>query len=109
MLHKRYASNGIEHPKEATKADQDVDQEQIVRFEQEVKYYINMTEVEQRLGLSKQLPSVEAYLGYRMGTSAVRVCLAITELVFLPLCGGHLTDTTQALSLCSPASASRSR
>lgn len=38
-----------------------------------------MTDVEQQVLLSKQLPSVEDYQRRRMGSSAVGMCLAITE------------------------------
>ena len=42
-----------------------------------------MTEVEQRFQCGKELPTVEQYLEYRMGTSAVGACLAMTEYAFL--------------------------
>lgn len=38
-----------------------------------------MTEVEQVCSLNDHLPSVEDYLQRRMGSSAVGVCLALTE------------------------------
>ena len=40
---------------------------------------MEMSAVEQRLALDDTLPSVEDYLKRRMGTSAVTVCLALTE------------------------------
>ncbi|KAL8679066.1 MAG: hypothetical protein Q9186_004606 [Xanthomendoza sp. 1 TL-2023] len=52
---------------------------QIETFFQEFEYFIDMTDVEQRAQMGKQIPSVEEYLQRRMGSSAVRVCLAITE------------------------------
>ena len=42
-----------------------------------------MTDLEQQVQLSGRLPTVEEYMRRRMGSSAVRVCLAITESVFL--------------------------
>ena len=38
-----------------------------------------MSAVEQTISLGEELPSVEEYRRRRMGTSAVGVCLAITE------------------------------
>ena len=52
---------------------------------QEIELFISMSELEQRTQLSECLPSVEAYLHRRMGTSAVGVCLAIHEYVSSPL------------------------
>ncbi|KAI4228723.1 MAG: hypothetical protein L6R36_001413 [Xanthoria steineri] len=43
-----------------------------------------MTEVEQQVQMSKKLPSIDEYNQRRMGSSAVRVCLAVTE-----YCYGH--------------------
>ncbi len=51
---------------------------------QEIEVFVNMSELEQRVQLSGQLPSVESYQRRRMGTSAVGVCLAIQEWVSLP-------------------------
>ncbi len=41
--------------------------------------YLDMSEVEQRIRLSGQVPTVEAYQEMRMGTSAVGVTLALLE------------------------------
>lgn len=40
-----------------------------------------MSTTEQHVALGESLPSVDEYLRQRMGTSAVRVCLAMTEWV----------------------------
>ena len=42
-------------------------------------FFVEMTGVEHRVQLSQELPSVEEYNERRMGSSAVRICLAITE------------------------------
>lgn len=47
----------------------------------EIDLFAEMCEVEQRVLLSGQLPSVESYQRRRMGTSAVTVCLAMHEYV----------------------------
>ena len=49
---------------------------------QELEFYIEMTEVEQREQLSEHLPSVESYNRRRMGSGAV--LLAIHEYVPSP-------------------------
>ncbi len=46
---------------------------------QQIEHFIEMSELEQRVQLSGDLPSVESYQRRRMGTSAVAVCLAIHE------------------------------
>ena len=47
----------------------------------EIEFYIEMAELEQQVQLSGKLPTVQEYRRRRMGTSAVGVCLAITESV----------------------------
>ena len=44
-----------------------------------IEFFVNMADLEQTVQLSGKLPSVEEYNQRRMGTSAVLVCLAITE------------------------------
>ncbi|KAI1774249.1 isoprenoid synthase domain-containing protein [Hypoxylon cercidicola] len=53
------------------------DQTQV--FFEELQLYIEMTEEEHRLQTTNQLPSPSEYMRRRMGSSAVRVCLAIQE------------------------------
>ena len=51
-----------------------------------------MTDEEQRLQMTQHLPTVTEYYRRRMGSSAVRVCLAITQYVDYPesrLSSGH--------------------
>lgn len=48
-------------------------------FIKELEFYIEMTHVEQDYQMRGELPSVEEYKQRRMGSSAVRVCLAISE------------------------------
>ena len=46
---------------------------------QQIDIFVEMCGVEQRVMLSGELPSVESYLQYRMGTSGVAVLLAMHE------------------------------
>lgn len=46
---------------------------------QQIKFFVDMSEVEQGVQLSGLLLTVESYLRRRRGTSAVAVCLAIHE------------------------------
>lgn len=48
---------------------------------EQIKLFVDMSEVEQRVQLSGHLPSVESYQRRRMGTSAVGVCLVLHECV----------------------------
>ncbi|KAI0169404.1 isoprenoid synthase domain-containing protein [Hypoxylon sp. FL1284] len=52
---------------------------QIESFLQELLLFIDMCEVEQQQLMTPSLPTVEEYAKRRMGSSAVRVCLAILE------------------------------
>ena len=52
---------------------------QVTTFLDELVYYIKMTEIEQQFQMSGRIPSVDQYMTHRMGSSAVRVCLAIME------------------------------
>ena len=54
-------------------------QEQRERLLEHIDFFLEMSTTEQHVALGDSLPSVEEYLRRRMGTSAVRVCLAITE------------------------------
>ncbi|KAF2653977.1 terpenoid synthase [Lophiostoma macrostomum CBS 122681] len=49
------------------------------RFYEELELFVNMTELEQKVHLSGELPTVSEYLERRMGSSGVHVCLALTE------------------------------
>ncbi|KAI4265004.1 MAG: hypothetical protein L6R38_009716, partial [Xanthoria sp. 2 TBL-2021] len=52
---------------------------QIETFLEEIVFFVEMTDVEQQVQMSGKLPSVEEYKRRRMGSSAVGVCLALTE------------------------------
>ena len=49
------------------------------RFYEELEVFVKMTELEQKVHLSGELPTVSEYLERRMGSSGVHVCLALTE------------------------------
>jgi hypothetical protein len=49
------------------------------RFYDELEVFVKMTELEQKVQLSGELPTVSEYLERRMGSSGVHVCLALTE------------------------------
>ena len=53
--------------------------EQRERLLQEIEFFLQMSAKEQKVSLDEHLPSVEQYIQRRMGTSAVGVCLAMTE------------------------------
>ncbi len=55
--------------------------DQVETFLKELRFFIEMTGVEQQVQMSKKLPSVDEYYQRRKGSSAVRMCLAITEYV----------------------------
>jgi len=55
---------------------------QIKTFLDELRFFITMSEEEQMYQMTPKLPTVEEYSNRRMGSSAVRVCLAITEYAF---------------------------
>ncbi|KAI4244340.1 MAG: hypothetical protein L6R40_003066 [Gallowayella cf. fulva] len=55
---------------------------QIKTFMEEMRFFVDMTDVEQQVQMSMKLPSLEEYRQRRMGSSAVRMCLAITEYCF---------------------------
>lgn len=50
----------------------------------EIVFFMNMSEHEQRVRLAGKIPSTEEYWEYRMGTSAVGICLAVIESVSKP-------------------------
>jgi hypothetical protein len=54
--------------------------EQRQRVYDTMQFFMNMSEHEQRLRLSGAIPSVEEFWRYRLGSSAVPVCLAFNEL-----------------------------
>jgi hypothetical protein len=45
----------------------------------EMMFFMNMSEQEQRLRLSGTIPSIDEFWRYRLGSSAVSVCLALNE------------------------------
>ncbi|KAH7305266.1 isoprenoid synthase domain-containing protein [Stachybotrys elegans] len=51
------------------------------KFMRELQFFIEMTEEEQQIQRRHYLPSVEEYMRRRMGSSAVRTCLALHEYV----------------------------
>jgi len=53
--------------------------EQRQNFFQDMNFYIETTEVEQRFHLDGKIPTIEEYWEVRMGTSAVAACLAMIE------------------------------
>lgn len=53
--------------------------EQRMRLFSQIDFFVQMSGVEQKVQLSGKMPSVDEYRQRRMGTSAVTVCLAITE------------------------------
>ncbi|CAO1606118.1 hypothetical protein XANCAGTX0491_009618 [Xanthoria calcicola] len=55
---------------------------QVEIFLKELRFFIEMTGVEQQVQMTKKLPSIDEYHQRRKGSSAVRVCLAITEYCF---------------------------
>ena len=56
--------------------------EQCERVLMEMTVFIDMSEREQRLRLGTTLPSIEEFWKYRLGSSAVAVCLALNEYVY---------------------------
>lgn len=57
---------------------------QIKSLLREVLFFIEMSGVEHQVQMENGLPSVEDYNERRMGSSAVRVCLAVTEYASYP-------------------------
>ena len=55
--------------------------DQIHAFFEEFLYFVDMTDLEHQVVMSGILPSVAEYQQRRMGSSAVGLCLAITEWV----------------------------
>ena len=53
--------------------------EQRERLVEHLRIFMDMTELEQRLRLKNTVPSIEEYWGYRLGSSAVNVTLAVNE------------------------------
>ena len=53
--------------------------EQRERLVEHMRTFMDMTELEQRLRLKRTVPSIEEYWGYRLGSSAVNVTLAVNE------------------------------
>lgn len=52
---------------------------QLQTFLDELLFFVKMCEEEQRLQMGSHVPTIEEYTSRRMGSSAVRVCLAISE------------------------------
>ncbi|KAI0533791.1 terpenoid synthase [Xylaria digitata] len=55
------------------------DDRQLNTFLRELRFFVEMNEEEQKHQMMAALPSVEDYIRRREGTSATRVCLALTE------------------------------
>ncbi|KAI0532335.1 terpenoid synthase [Xylaria digitata] len=53
--------------------------DQIKRFMNEIIFFIEMCEEEHKSQQTDRLPTTEQYMQRRMGSSAVRVCLALTD------------------------------
>lgn len=67
--------------------------DQLRTLYRELEFYLHMTKVEQQAQLQPDLPSVSEYSRFRMGTSAVGVCLALTEYCYdMQLPAGILQD-----------------
>ncbi|KAI9725876.1 MAG: hypothetical protein M1828_002505 [Chrysothrix sp. TS-e1954] len=62
-------------------ADRDLSTEQSRRVFKEMTTFMQMSEKEQRLRLSGTLPSIKEFWKYRLGSSAVAVCLSVNEYV----------------------------
>ena len=52
---------------------------QVASFLHQLQFFVEMTSVEQKLQMTERIPTVEEYRERRMGSSAVGVCLAISE------------------------------
>ncbi|KAF2501934.1 terpenoid synthase, partial [Lophium mytilinum] len=52
---------------------------QRMMFYNEIRYFMEMSEREQRLRLAGPIPNLEEFWRYRLGSSAVTVCLALNE------------------------------
>ncbi|PVI05614.1 terpenoid synthase [Periconia macrospinosa] len=52
------------------------------KFYDELEVFVKMTELEQKVHLSGELPTVSEYLERRMGSSGVHVCLVLTEYAY---------------------------
>ena len=59
--------------------------DQCQRLYDEIEYFMSKSEVEQKVVLSGQVPTLSNYWKFRMGTSAVRVALAVNEYVLFDL------------------------
>jgi hypothetical protein len=53
--------------------------QQRVRMYEAMRFFMEMSEQEQRMRLNGSIPSVEEFWRYRLGCSAVPVCLAVNE------------------------------
>lgn len=52
---------------------------QIITFFEELLLFVDMIDFEQEMQMSGRLPTIEEYQQRRTGSSAVGMCLAITE------------------------------
>jgi hypothetical protein len=50
-----------------------------MRVYEEIRLFMEMSELEQRMRLAGVIPSVEEFWRYRLGSSAVTVCMALNE------------------------------
>jgi len=56
-----------------------VSSEQRDRFLKEITTFVEMSQCEQSMRLDRKVPSIDEFWGYRLGSSAVCVTLAINE------------------------------
>ncbi|KAF2648756.1 terpenoid synthase, partial [Lophiostoma macrostomum CBS 122681] len=68
------------------------DYEQLYSFYQELVHYVDSTQVEQKYQIDGNIPSVEEYMTRRMGSSAVRPSLVLTEYGYNMRLPRHLMD-----------------
>lgn len=66
---------------------------------QQLEFFVEMSELEQRVQLSGHLPSLESYQRRRMGTSAVGVCMAIHEYALDMCLPQYIVDSPNMQSL----------
>jgi hypothetical protein len=52
---------------------------QKMKFYEEMRFFMEMSEREQRIRLAGVIPGLEDFWEYRLGSSAVTVCLAVNE------------------------------
>ncbi|KAH8704346.1 isoprenoid synthase domain-containing protein [Phaeosphaeriaceae sp. PMI808] len=71
---------------------------------EEMRFFMDMSEREQRLRLSGAIPNVDEFWHYRLGSSAVTVCLALNEFSWEDVClpaSFYDDDAVKALIRCT--------